>query len=178
MENSNRKPTLMQIQFRLPVKIVCSIVIMAILIAIVFYFNVPNPNMILIAGLVLCSALFGYGGGIVAAAIMLGYTLFFFSTDYSFTQFTPQNMQKVIVSLIGIAADMLFVCALKRAEVREFEAIDELTAQLNIRKESLSTLLNHMPALSFYKDAKTGTLTATRRLPCMPVRHHPPMLPV
>ena len=156
MENSNRKPTLMQIQFRLPVKIVCSIAIMAILIAIVFYFNVPNPNMILIAGLVLCSALFGYGGGIVAAAIMLGYTLFFFSTDYSFTQFTPQNMQKVIVSLIGIAADMLFVCALKRAEVREYEEVDELTAQLNIRKESLSTLLNHMPALSFYKDAKTG----------------------
>lgn len=156
MENSNRKPTLMQIQFRLPVKIVCSIVIMVILIAIVFYFNVPNPNMILIAGLVLCSALFGFGGGIVAAAIMLGYTLFFFSTDYSFTQFTPQNMQKVIVSLIGITADMLFVCALKRAEVREYEEVDELTAQLNIRKESLSTLLNHMPALSFYKDAKTG----------------------
>ena len=46
-----------------------------------------------IAVLVLWSALFGYGGGIVAAAIMFGYTLFFFSTDNSFTQFTPQNMQ-------------------------------------------------------------------------------------
>ena len=46
------------------------------------------------------------GGGIVAAVIMLGYTLFFFSTDYSFIRFTPQNMQKVYVSIIGIAADM------------------------------------------------------------------------
>jgi hypothetical protein len=44
---------------------------------------------------------------------MFGYTLFFFSTDNSFMQFTPQNMQKVIVSMIGIVADMLFVCALK-----------------------------------------------------------------
>jgi len=68
----------MQLQVSLPKKIVITVVIMAVLILFVFYFNVPNPNMILIAGLVLCSALFGYGGGIVAAAIMLGYTLCFF----------------------------------------------------------------------------------------------------
>lgn len=150
----------MQLQVSLSKKIVITIAIMAALILFVFTCNVPNPNMILIAGLVLCSALFGYGGGIVAAAIMLGYTLFFFSTNNSFTQFTPQNMQKVIVSLIGIAADMLLVCALKRAEIREFEVVDELTEQLNIQKASLSSLLNHMPALSFYKDAKTGVYLA------------------
>ena len=150
----------MQLQVSLSKKIVITIAIMAALILFVFYCNVPNPNMILIAGLVLCSALFGYGGGLVAAAIMLGYTLFFFSTNNSFTQFTPQNMQKVIVSLIGIAADMLFVCALKRAEIREFEVVDELTGQLNIQKQSLSSLLNHMPALSFYKDAETGVYLA------------------
>ncbi len=130
------------------------------LILFVFYCNIPNPNMILIAGLVLCSALFGYGGGIIAAIIMFGYTLFFFSTDYSFTQFTPQNMQKVIVSVIGIAADMLFVCALKRTEIREFHVVDDLTKQLNIQKESMSSLLNNMPALSFYKDAETGVYLA------------------
>ena len=150
----------MQLQVSLPKKIVITIVVMAALILFVYYGNVPNPNMILIAGLVLCSALFGYGGGIVAAVIMLGYTLFFFSTDNSFIRFTPQNTQKVIVSVIGIASDMLFVCALKRAEIREFKAVDELTGQLNIQKESLSSLLNHMPALSFYKDAKTGVYLA------------------
>lgn len=35
--------------------------------------------MILIAGLVICSALFGYGGGVVAGVIMFFYTLYFFS---------------------------------------------------------------------------------------------------
>ena len=160
MTEELRKNTLMQLQVSLPKKIVITIVVMAALILFVYYGNVPNPNMILIAGLVLCSALFGYGGGIVAAVIMLGYTLFFFSTDNSFIRFTPQNMQKVIVSVIGIASDMLFVCALKRAEIREFKAVDELTGQLNIQKESLSSLLNHMPALSFYKDAKTGVYLA------------------
>ena len=160
MMDKPRKTTLMQLQVSLPKKIMITTAIMTALILLVYFCNIPNPNMILIAGLVLCSALFGYGGGIVAAVIMLGYTLFFFSTNNSFTQFTPQNMQKVIVSLVGIAADMLLVCELKKAEIREFEVVDELTEQLNIQKESQSSLLNHMPALSFYKDAKTGVYLA------------------
>ena len=68
----------MQLQVSLPKKILITTAIMAALILFVFYGNVPNPNMILIAGLVLCSALFGYGGGITAAVIMFGYTLFLF----------------------------------------------------------------------------------------------------
>ena len=135
----------MQLQVSLPKKIIITVLVMAALILLVYYFNTPNPNMILIAGLVLCSALFGYGGGIVAAVIMLGYTLFFFSTDNSFTRFTPQNTQKVIVSLVGIAADMLFVCALKRTEIREFRVVDALSRQLNNQKESLSSLQTTCP---------------------------------
>ena len=65
METKQHKPTLMQIQFKLPTKIIATIVIMVVLIAIVYFFKIPNPNMILIAGLVLCSALFGFGGGII-----------------------------------------------------------------------------------------------------------------
>ena len=130
----------MQLQVSLPKKIVITAVIMAALILLVFYCDIPNPNMILIAGLVLCSALFGYGGGIVAAVIMLGYTLFFFSTDHSFTQFTPQNTQKVIVSIIGIVADMLLVCELKRAEIRQFKAVDAVNAALQREAASLDTI--------------------------------------
>lgn len=118
------------------------------LILFVFYCNIPNPNMILIAGLVLCSALFGFGGGVVAAAIMLGYTLFFFSTDYSFTQFTPENLQKVIVSLIGILADMILVCSLKQTEIQEFNKIEALTKELHRENE----MLQHMSVT----DALTG----------------------
>ncbi len=138
--SESRKTTLMQMQVSLPKKILISTAIMTVLIAVVYYFNVPNPNMILIAGLVLCSALFGFGGGNVAAVIMLGYTLYFFSTDNSFTQFTPENMQKVIVSLVGIFADMLFVCFLKRAELDAFDQVDSLTEELH----SENMKLQHM----------------------------------
>ena len=146
----------MQLEVSLPKKIIISAVIMFALIFFVYYFHVPNPNIILIVGLVLCSALFGLGGGIVSAVIMMGYTLFFFSTDFSFTQFTPQNLQKVWVSLIGIAADMILVCWLKSSEINAFKEIEVLTKQAESQKELLSALLDNMPAISFSKDAKTG----------------------
>ena len=109
----SRETTLMQLQVSLPTKILVTMGIMLVLIVFVYYCNVPNPNLILIAGLVFCSALFGFGGGLVAAVIMVCYTLFFFSTDHSFIHFTPENMQKVAVTLIGVIADMLLVCLLK-----------------------------------------------------------------
>ena len=102
MTEKQRKPTLMQLRVSLPKKIVITAAVMVALILFVYYFNIPNPNMILIAGLVLCSALFGFGGGIVAAMIMLGYTLFFFSTDHRFTQFTPENMKDRVELRFGL----------------------------------------------------------------------------
>ena len=130
----------MQLQVSLPKKIALTAAIMALLILVVYLFNVPNPNMILIAGLVLCSALFGYGGGVVAGIIMLFYTLYFFSTGHNFIEFTPENLQKVGVSLFGIAADLVLVCSLKRAEVQAFEKVDDLTEELRRENELLKKL--------------------------------------
>lgn len=148
MEGQKRKNTLMQLEFVTITKIAVSAAVMLVLILIVYFCNIPNPNMILIAGLVLCSAIFGYGGGIVASVIMFFYTLFFFSTDNSFINFTEQNLQKVIVSLIGIAADMFLVCSLKRAEINAFKEIDILTEKLREENE-------HLQAISL-TDALTG----------------------
>jgi hypothetical protein len=124
MNQVDRNQTLLQVQVSLPKRVILTVLIMAMLIMFVFFFNIPNPNMILIAGLVICSALFGYGGGVVAGVIMFFYTLYFFSTGHSFTEFTPENLQKVGVSLVGIAVDMVFVCALKRAEMHAFAQVD------------------------------------------------------
>ena len=130
----------MQIEAKPWVKILITVGVMAVLILFVVVFNIPNPNMILIAGLVLCSALFGYAGGIIAGAIMLFYTLYFFSTDHSFIHFTSQNIQKVVVSLIGISVDMILVCALKQAELKAFKDVHELTEQLRRENEVLQSM--------------------------------------
>lgn len=137
---NEQKPTLMQTQSNRVQNSIVTALIMAALILFVYYFNLPNPNMILIVGLVLCSALFGFGGGIAASVIMLFYTLFFFSTDHSFIHFTAENLQKVGVTLVGVTADMLLVCFLKRAEVQAFQKVDALTTKIDEENQKLHRL--------------------------------------
>ncbi len=110
---------------------------MAALLFFVYYLHVPNPNMVLIAGLVICSALFGYAGGVLASVIMFLYTLYFFSTDNSFLSFTDENMRKVYVSIFGILVDMFFVCELKRRELYAFREIQTLTEKLRVENRRL-----------------------------------------
>jgi len=104
--------------------------VMIALTLIVSVFNVPNPNMILITGLVICASLFGWPGGLTAAIVMMAYTLFFFSTDHSLVAFTEQNMQKVIVSTIGIVVVGFFVSALRVIISRDFRQLENLNAAL------------------------------------------------
>ena len=135
-----QKPTLMQAQTHRVKNIVIAVLIMAVLIAFVYFFELPNPNMILIVGLVLCSAVFGFSGGIAAAVIMVIYSLFFFSTDHSFIRFTGVNLQKVGVTLVGVAADTLLVCFLKRDEVRAFEKVESLTRKIEDENRQLQRI--------------------------------------
>ena len=111
-------------------ELLISAVMMLVLILIVVHFNVPNPNMILIAGLVVSAAIFGYNGGLLAGGLMLLYSMYFFSTDHNFVSYTAVNLEKLIVILIGITVVLLFVCELKRSSMRAFNEIDELTQQL------------------------------------------------
>ena len=135
--NDVKKIALMQIHVSLQLQILTSLLIMFVMISFVYLFNIPNPNMILIAGLVFCSALFGYGGGITAGVIMFLYTLYFFSTNHTFIDFTGKNLDKVIVSLIGIVTDMIFVCQLKHSEITSFNEIQKLTKKLQEENKRL-----------------------------------------
>ena len=122
-------------------ELLISAVMMLVLILVVVHFNVPNPNMILIAGLVVSAAIFGYNGGLLAGGLMLLYSMYFFSTDHNFISYTPLNLEKLIVILIGITVVLLFVCELKRSSMRAFNEIDELTRKLkedNILLKELS----------------------------------------
>lgn len=111
-------------------ELLISAVTMMALILVVVHFNIPNPNMILIAGLVVSSAIFGYNGGLLAGVLMLLYSMYFFSTDHNYVSYTPLNLEKLIVIIIGISVVLLFVCELKRRSMRAFNQIEELSAKL------------------------------------------------
>lgn len=111
-------------------ELLISAVMMMALILVVVHFNIPNPNMILISGLVVSAAIFGYNGGLLSGALMLLYSMYFFSTDNNFVSYTPLNLEKLVVIVIGISVVLLFVCELKRRSMRAFNQIEQLTAKL------------------------------------------------
>jgi len=129
-ESVQRPYFIMELKLTLWQELLISAGMMLVLILIVVHFNVPNPNMILIAGLVVSAALFGYNGGLLSGALMLLYSMYFFSTDHSFVHYTALNFEKLIVILIGIVVVLLFVCELKRSSMRAFNEIDNLTQRL------------------------------------------------
>lgn len=129
-DTNQSSPTLLHFDSRPVISVLLTCLIMAAMVCLVFFLKIPNPNMILIAGLVVCSATFGYPGGVTAGVFMFVYTLFFFSTDNDFVTFTDQNLQKVFVSLIGILVDLFFVCHLKRVETETFRQLKQANAML------------------------------------------------
>lgn len=112
--------------------------------------NIPNPNMILVTGLVVCATFFGPAGGAVAALVMIGYTLFFFSTGNDFVTFTDENMQKVIVTLVGVVTIGFFVSVLRFIVGRSMIALEQLNELLEENNRQLEA--------SAVGDSLTGTL--------------------
>ena len=89
---------------------------MALLILLVFLFQIPNPNMILITGLVIFTSFFGLPAGLVCAAAMLLYSMYFFSTDHSMLRYTELNGQKMLTIALGVVLNTAFVSRLKWAK--------------------------------------------------------------
>lgn len=101
------------------------------LIFFVYNFKIPNPNMILIAGLVISTSIGGAIPGGICAALMLIYSLFFFSIDHSFIHFTEENMHKVAVIMLGVLVNYISVALLKRASISSEQRLIQANADLS-----------------------------------------------
>lgn len=137
-------------------------VLMVVLMLFVYNFNIPNPNMILIAALVLSTSIGGAVPGAVCAALMLGYSLFFFSTNHSFVEFTEVNFHKIVVVALGVLINYTSVALLKknrdRAESQLKNVNDELmkaNAKLEQTNAELANVNKQLKAMAS-KDSLTN----------------------
>ena len=105
-------------------------IMMIVLIAFVYTFNIPNPNMILIAALVLSTSIGGAAPGAICAVLMLVYSLFFFSTDHSFIHFTDVNLSKMIVITLGVLINYFSVALLKKNRDRAEDQLKNVNDEL------------------------------------------------
>ena len=130
-------------------------ILMVMLIIFVYTFNVPNPNMILIAALVLSTSIGGTAPGAICAVLMLGYSLFFFSTDHSFVRFTDVNLHKIIVITLGVLINFFSVALLKRNRDRaedQLKSVNDELVKTNDRlaqtNEELEKVNNQLKAMA------------------------------
>ncbi len=110
--------------------------VMAALALVTDLFHIPNPNMLLITGLVVFTSLYGFPAGILCSLVMLVYSLYFFSTDHSFIHFTDVNIRKMLTILLGVVLNTIFVGKLKQAKDAAVQRL-LLSNQLLVEDNSL-----------------------------------------
>ena len=123
-------------QQKLVFSLTCA-VLMALLIFIVYRFNIPNPNMILITALVVFTSVGGWIPGLISAILMEAYSMFFFSENHSFFTYTPLNRTKMIIVTVGVVLTTLSVILLKLRREKAKQAMLDANDQLAKANEQL-----------------------------------------
>lgn len=91
-------------------------------------FKIPNPNVVLLTGLVYFTFLGGFPSGILSGFIIVIYSLYFFSIPNHFGSFSPGNFTKCIVIIIFVPVMVLIVGTLKKqydSKTKELELVNE-----------------------------------------------------
>ena len=132
---------------RLLLEISASLIIMIALTLLVYFLNIPNPNMILITGLIVSTAFFGIFAGVSAGLEMILYSWFFFSTDHIIfsTNFTEINAQKLLVIIIGVVITVAVVGSLTISITHLFKKLHDANEELRLDNEELAHLSEYDP---------------------------------
>ena len=96
--------------------------IQLLLCAVVYRFNIPNPNIILFVFLSAVLVQCGYLVGTLCGILTLLYSMFFFSIDHSWIYFEPINRDKLIVVLLGLIANICVIGHLQQRNAGDFQA--------------------------------------------------------
>ena len=139
---------------------------MALLIAIAWFLKIPNPNMVLITGLIVFTGMFGRVSGIISAVLIILYSMFFFATDHSFFSYTAINLQKILTIVISVIINTFIVATLRhrwKSAQKELLVLNGKLLEHNEKLKSQSqtdplTGLNNRHALRDNYDSYIGNL--------------------
>lgn len=103
----------------------------------VYVFKIPNPNIVLLIGLTFFTTIYGFGAGVASSAVMVAYSMFFFSDGNDWITFTPLNLQKLLVVALGAVAATLLIGNLKRKQLSDHQRLEEMNRLLRLDNLSL-----------------------------------------
>ena len=71
--------------------------------------SIPNPEVLLLSGLVVCVSLFDFPAGIICAVQVILFAMYFYSEGHSFFSYTPINLQRVIMTGCSVIVITVFL---------------------------------------------------------------------
>lgn len=125
-----------------------SALVTAALIVVVLFAGIPNPNLILMTGIVVITVLLGYLPGLIPTLSMIVYSFWFFSTNNDFVSFTSVNGTKVAVTVITGVLCYGFVGVINYLYVKSTTSLMEsnktlVDANKELRRISKTDALTH-----------------------------------
>ena len=122
------------------VESIISAILMTGLVLLVFFVNIPNPNLVLFTGMIIITTLFGFIPGFISVLEINIYSFYFFSTNNDFIHFTDINSQKIVVAIITSILCYAFVGLLNHLYKRNAKKIIETNQNLKKNNEELAQL--------------------------------------
>ncbi len=110
--------------------IIITMSFMSLLTCLAIYLKIPNPNMLLITGVVMFTALFGFVSGIAASLELIVYSIVLFKDR-------EDALVRILVIVIGTIFCLLFVGFLHKYHKKAHNDLEETNAKLRQNVEAL-----------------------------------------
>ena len=110
--------------------ILSSLTVMIILTLIVYFIKIPNPNMILISGVTVATALFGITAGIPCGIEMIVFSMYYFSNNHNYFEYTEINLYRLIVIIVGTLVSILTIGVLRYKHAQNKNKLELLNKKL------------------------------------------------
>ena len=126
-------------------------IIMSIL---VYALKVPNPNVILLTGIVYFSFQGGFFSGSISGLIVIAYSIYFFSLPNRLFYFSQDNFYRIVVIVIFIPIMILIVGNLKRLFLLKSKELELANEKLQIlsRIDDLTRISNRRNFNEVFRD--------------------------
>ena len=99
--------------------------------------GIPNPEVLLLAGLVICASLFDFPAGVICAAQVILFAMYFYSEGHSFISYPAGNLQRVIMTVVSVAIITVFLGKLRQIWNTTREKTLDVTKRLREKNEAL-----------------------------------------
>lgn len=120
-----------------------SIVTIGVMVGLVFFvlaIKVPNPNMLLVPSLIVFTSLFGFIPGCFSVIVCIVFSMYLFSTDHSFFNYTSDGIYQLIVVMIGAFLCYIFVSLLNYRSNKSYQKLAKINKFLELDNQQLQEI--------------------------------------